>query len=121
MKEIGARIGRQKKKKKEKQTKEYAANQLAEPLFNRFAHVYIKTTIESWLQWACENNIHPAIYAYIAYKNGEVLRSQYNGETPNADPRKWEMASRVLYSAKQPEMLRALIGEDLSSSRGKCD
>jgi len=29
-----------------------AANQLAEPLFNRFAHVYIKTTTESWLKWA---------------------------------------------------------------------
>ena len=39
-----------------------AANQIAEPLFNRFAHVYIKTTTESWLKWASENNIHPAIY-----------------------------------------------------------
>lgn len=45
-----------------------AANQLAEPLFNRFAHVYIKTTTESWLKWASEHNIHPAIYSYIAYK-----------------------------------------------------
>ena len=33
-----------------------AANQLAEPLFNRFAHVYIKTTLENWLEWARENN-----------------------------------------------------------------
>lgn len=31
-----------------------AANQLAEPLFNRFAHVYIKTTLEGWLKWASE-------------------------------------------------------------------
>lgn len=69
-----------------------AANQLAEPLFNRFAHVYIKTTTESWLKWASEHNIHPAIYTYIAYKNGETLRSKYDGEKPNADPRKWEMA-----------------------------
>lgn len=52
-----------------------AANQLAEPLFNRFAHVYIKTTTESWLKWASEHNIHPAIYSYIAYKKGETLRS----------------------------------------------
>ena len=29
-----------------------AANTLAEPLFNRFAHVYINTTIENWLKWA---------------------------------------------------------------------
>lgn len=110
-----------------------AANELAEPLFNRFAHVYIKTTVESWLKWAAspkenyerldyenkepEAKIHPSIYAYVAYKSfrGEdVLRTPYNGKTPNADPRKWEMASKVLYATKQPEMLRALIGEDLT-------
>ena len=91
-----------------------AANQLAEPLFNRFAHVYIKTTTESWLKWASEHNIHPAIYSYIAYKNGETLRSKYDGEKPNADPRKWEMASKILYATGSPEMLRALVGEDIT-------
>lgn len=91
-----------------------AANQLAEPLFNRFAHVYIKTTTESWLRWASENKIHPAIYSYIAYKKGETLRSKYDGEKPNADPRKWEMASKMLYATGQPEMLRALVGEDIT-------
>lgn len=92
-----------------------AANRLAEPLFNRFAHVYIKTTTESWLKWASENNIHPAIYAYIAYKNGETLRSKYDGEFPNADPRKWEMASKMLYKTQNPKMLRALVGEDITN------
>ena len=91
-----------------------AANQLAEPLFNRFAHVYIKTTTEGWLKWASENNIHPAIYSYIAYKNGETLRSKYDGKKPNADPRKWEMASKMLYATGCPEMLRALVGEDIT-------
>lgn len=91
-----------------------AANQLAEPLFNRFAHVYIKTTTESWLKWASENNIHPAIYSYIAYKKGDTLRSKYNGETPNADPRKWEMASKMLYKTGSPEMLRSLVGEEIT-------
>lgn len=91
-----------------------SANQLAEPLFNRFAHVYIKTTTESWLNWASEYNIHPAIYTFIAYTKGAVLRSGYNGEKPNADPRKWEMASKMLYSTRNPEMLRALVGEDIT-------
>ena len=91
-----------------------AANQLAEPLFNRFAHVYIKTTTESWLKWASEHNIHPAIYSYIAYKKGETLRSKYDGEKPNVDPRKWEMASKMLYATGSPEMLRALVGEDIT-------
>ena len=110
-----------------------AANQMAEPLFNRFAHVYIHTTIYSWLKWAStpkekyerldykeeepEAKIHPSVYAYIAYKSyscQDALRTPYTGDKPNADPRKWEMASKLLYKTKQPEMLRALIGEDLT-------
>ena len=91
-----------------------AANQLAEPLFNRFVHVYIKTKVDSWLKWASENKIHPSIYAYIAYKGSKSLRTPYNGEKPNADPRKWEMASKMLYATGQPEMLRSLIGENIT-------
>ncbi len=110
-----------------------AANQMAEPLFNRFAHVYINTTVDNWLKWAStpkekyerldykdeelEAKIHPSVYAYIAYKSysgHDVLRTPYTGDKPNADPRKWEMASKILYKTKQPEMLRALIGEDLA-------
>lgn len=108
-----------------------SANELAEPLFNRLAHVYIETTVESWLKWAStpdseyekldmegskvESKIHPAIYAFISYKRENALRTEYNGETPNADPRKWEMASKILYQTKNPEMLRALIGKELTT------
>ena len=91
-----------------------AANKLAEPLFNRFAHVYINTTTSAWIKWARENNIHPAIISYILYRKGEPLRKEYNGKTPNADPRKWEMASKVLYETKNPNMLRALVGKDIT-------
>ena len=92
-----------------------AANQLAEPLFNRFVHVYIKTKVDSWLKWASENKIHPSIYAYIAYKGSKSLRTPYNGEKPNADPRKWEMASKMLYATGKPEMLRGVIGKELTT------
>ena len=92
-----------------------AANQLAEPLFNRFVHVYIKTKVDSWLKWASENKIHPSIYAYIAYKGSKSLRTPYNGEKPNADPRKWEMASKMLYATGKPEMLRGVIGKELAT------
>ena len=110
-----------------------SANDMSEPLFNRFAHVYIETKVEDFLKWAStpvetyerlpykEVNlpmkIHPSIYAFIAYKSfkGEdVLRSEFNGKTPNADPRKWEMASKVLYSTGKPEMLRSLVGEEIT-------
>ena len=92
-----------------------AANQMAEPLFNRFAHVYIHTTVDSWLKWASKNNIHPAIYSYIAYKGESVLRTEYDGKHPNANPRKWEMASKVLFQTKNPNMLKSLVGEEITN------
>ncbi len=110
------------------------ANQIPEPLFNRFAHVYISTTVDSWLRWAITpkeeyerldyeeflfpSKIHPAIYAFVAYNScigRDVLRTQYDGKKPNADPRKWEMASRMLFRTGQPEMLRSLIGKELTN------
>ena len=105
-----------------------AANKMAEPLFSRFAHVYIRTEVDDWVKWAMdeddsqrldyveskEEGIHPAIISYIEYWNNKgynVLREPYNGEEPNADPRKWEMASKVLYKTNKPQMLRALLGK----------
>ena len=92
-----------------------AANKIAKPLYGRFAHIYIQTTADSWLKWASKNNIHPAIYSYIAYKGESVLRTKYDGKKPNADPRKWEMASKVLYQTKNPNMLTSLVGEEITN------
>lgn len=94
-----------------------SANELSVQLFSRFAHIYIKDDVDKWLSWAADNNIHPAIYSYMAYKSymgNSVLRTEYTGETPNADPRRWEMASNVLKVTQQPEMLRAYLGEELT-------
>ena len=91
-----------------------AANPMTETVFSRFAHVYIKTSTKDWLKWAKKNQIHPMICSYIAYRRGEVLRSDYDGVYPNADPRKWEMASKMLYKTNNPLMLRALVGEEIT-------
>lgn len=112
-----------------------SANTLAEPLFNRFAHVYINTTLDNWLEWARtpkkkyqrldyiaeeerEFPIHPAIYAFITLKsrsNIDVLRTKFDGIKPNADPRKWEMASKMLYATGNPYMIRSLVGEGIAA------
>ncbi len=107
-----------------------SACNLAEPLFDRFAHVYIHTDKDSWLKWAKNKNgnnntipfrkiklprkIHPAIYNYIYLNREEVFRKEYTGISPNATPRKWEMASRLLYTSNNPYMLRSLIGKELT-------
>ena len=110
-----------------------AANEMAEPLYDRFAHVNIETTVDSWLEWAATPDstyermdyeaedrsrpkIHPAIYGYISYRGEEVLRTPYNSEKPepHADPRRWKMASDMLYASNKPETLRAIVGEDIT-------
>ena len=109
------------------------ANEMAEPLYDRFAHVNIETNAENWLEWAVtpesyyerldykkedrsRQKIHPAIYAYISYKGDEVLRTPYNREhpEPHADPRRWKMASDMLYASNNPNTLKAIVGEDLT-------
>ncbi len=107
-----------------------SANALSQPLFGRFAHVYINTSSEDWLKWALkrkkegkeliyegkeeEKPIHPAIIDYIRINGDKVLRTAYNGVTPNADPRKWALASKALYKSNNPQVLRAFIGEELT-------
>ena len=109
------------------------ANEMAEPLYDRFAHVNIETTKENWLNWAVtpesyysrldyvkedikRPKIHPAIYGYISLKGDEVLRTPYNKEKPqpHADPRRWKMASDMLYASNNPSTLKAIVGEDLT-------
>ena len=109
------------------------ANEIAEPLYDRFAHVNIETSVDDWLEWAVtpenfyerldykkqdesKQKIHPAIYAYIEYKGDEVLRTPYNREKPepHADPRRWKMASDMLYASNNPNTLKAIIGENLT-------
>ena len=107
-----------------------SSNGLSEPLFGRFAHVYIDTDSDEWLKWAMrrkkrgkvlkykkyeeKETIHPAIIDYIKVKGNDVLRTQYNGTTPNADPRKWAMASKALYQSNNPNVLRAFVGTELA-------
>jgi hypothetical protein len=91
-----------------------AANKVVEPLFNRCAHVYIKTDLKDWLIWASQNKLHSSIISFMIYTKGKYLRSKFDGEKPNADPRKWEMASKILYKTKKPEMIRALVGEKIT-------
>lgn len=63
-------------------------------------------------------NIHPLICDYIASKgeNGnQYLYPEGDGENPSPNPRKWEMASDLLYSGAPHKMLIPLLGEDIVS------
>ena len=93
-----------------------AAHDLAEPLFGRFAHVYIRTTVENWMPWAVRSRINPFVMEFLA-NNDLYLRTPYTGTEANADPRRWEMVSKALDSSGNDlSLLEALVGHDAAEA-----
>lgn len=93
-----------------------AAHDLAEPLFGRFAHIYIRTTVENWMPWAIANELNPYVMEFLA-NNDLYLRTAYTGTEGHADPRRWEMASRVLdYSGNDFSLLAPIVGQETAEA-----
>ncbi len=87
------------------------ANEIAKPLYSRFAHLTIKVNLKNWLLWAVSANIHPTIIAYHAMSKGKYLRTEYTGISPNADPRRFEMLSNLLYSTSSISSISTLLDQ----------
>ena len=93
-----------------------AAHDLAEPLFGRFAHIYIRTTVENWMPWAMEHRLNPYVMEFLA-NNDLYLRTAFTGTEGHADPRRWEMASRVLdYSGNDFSLLAPIVGQETADA-----
>ena len=93
-----------------------AAHDLAEPLFGRFAHLYIRTTVENWMPWAVQHNINPFVLEFLA-NNDLYLRTPYTGTEGNADPRRWEMVSKVLDASENDfSLLAPIVGRDTADA-----
>lgn len=93
-----------------------AAHDLAEPLFGRFAHVYIKTTVDNWMPWAVRERINPYVLEFLA-NNDLYLRTAFTGTEGYADPRRWEMASRALDSSGNDfSLLPPIVGRDIAEA-----
>ncbi|MBP5684482.1 MAG: ATP-binding protein, partial [Bacilli bacterium] len=86
-----------------------AANEISKPLFSRLAHIYLKDDYKSWINWASKKGLHPLVITFMAKTKGEFIRTEYTGMSPNADPRKWEMVSKVLQYYVYLQVLYTLI------------
>lgn len=92
------------------------AHDLAEPLFGRFAHIYIRTTVENWMPWAVRKRINPYVMEFLA-NNDLYLRTDFTGAEGYADPRRWEMVSRVLDSSNNDfSLLEPVVGRDTAEA-----
>ena len=93
-----------------------AAHDLAEPLFGRFAHIYIRTTIDNWMPWAVRSRINPFVMEFLA-NNDLYLRTPFTGMEGNADPRRWEMVSKALDSSENDfSLLAPIVGRDAADA-----
>ncbi len=93
-----------------------AAHDLAEPLFGRFAHIYIRTTVENWMPWAVDHSLNPYVLEFLA-NNDLYLRTAYTGTEGNADPRRWEMVSKVLdRSGNDFSLLAPIVGHEAADA-----
>jgi len=93
-----------------------AAHDLAEPLFGRFAHIYIRTTVENWMPWAVQHTLNPYVMEFLA-NNDLYLRTPYTGVEGNADPRRWEMVSKVLdKSGNDFSLLSPIVGHETAEA-----
>ncbi len=92
------------------------AHDLAEPLFGRFAHIYIRTTVENWMPWAVRKRINPYVMEFLA-NNDLYLRTAFTGTEGYADPRRWEMVSRVLDSSDNDfSLIEPIVGRDAAEA-----
>lgn len=93
-----------------------AAHDLAEPLFGRFAHIYIRTTVENWMPWAVEHKLNPYVMEFLA-NNDLYMRTPYSGTEGHADPRRWEMVSKVLdHSGNDFSLLAPIVGHETADA-----
>ncbi len=93
-----------------------SSHDLAEPLFGRFAHIYIRTTVENWMPWAVRSRINPYVMEFLA-NNDLYLRTPYTGTEGHADPRRWEMVSKALDSSGNDfSLLAPIVGRDTAEA-----
>ena len=109
-----------------------AAYPLTNALFRRFSHIYFEVDVSNWLKWAFDVNshtelpevklsdvkskIHPAIISFIKTHKERVLNQDLDEDNPKIvpDPRKWEMASKILYMSNNPNILRPAVGDEIT-------
>ena len=75
---------------------------MSSALANRFLHVEVTADANSFLDWAKENNLHPAVTGFIKMRP-QLLFSQENEDLQRGwpSPRSWERVSTMLKIAEK--------------------
>ena len=87
-----------------------AADQLGDSIHNRCVNVYLSDLADFKIEGdrleLAKNNLNPLIYEFILHNDGN---------TPDVSLRKWETASRMFDKTKNPDLLREIIGDEMTN------
>lgn len=93
-----------------------AAQDMPTALANRFRHVYFRSSVEDWDEWATleSSGIHPFVVAYLRnHKDKLNTFDPRSSEKAFASPRSWEMTSILMYEygdLDDPTLTKAIAG-----------
>lgn len=77
-------------------TDQSVAYRMPKALANRFSHFEVRSDIDSWHEWASNNDIHPYVLGYLSFDSGKLIVDGDSDGTAYPTPRTWEFVSDVL-------------------------
>ena len=80
---------------------------MATPLANRFVHLEMRADINTWFDWAIENEINSAVAGFLKQNNARLMDFQPNTAGRSfPTPRSWAMLAQLMDSQLSDDDLR---------------
>ncbi len=95
-------------------------NEMPSALVNRFIHFEVVNNVNSWLEWATENQINQDIINFIEKYPSMLNNESYDSEQTLVTPRSWERLSNMLKIfggsiEDNLKIVQAVIGTEMTS------
>lgn len=86
------------------------ANTMSSALANRFMHLELEASAETWFEFAVSHNIHPSVIGYIKWRPSHLFSmDKQNLERGWPSPRAWENVSKMCHVCTDERILRKLV------------
>lgn len=82
-------------------------NQMPAALANRLIHANVEPSVDDWCEWAAENDVAPAVIAYIKWSGN--LNVPKPKERVSPTPRSWHIVSDVVKHGVADERLQLAL------------
>lgn len=95
------------------------SNRLNNALKSRCVHLHLVPSLDDWLAWATNHDVHPLVLAYVELKGAGMLH-QFDPADTEADsfpcPRTWEMLSDCLKRNHSDKLLYHIVAGTIGAN-----